>query len=370
MSRFFYNIEKLRTFACIMVIICHMHFCLFVAYIPKCLFEVHGVVQLFFTISGFVYTYSIKNYLPQNGTFLERLKISQQFLKQLCFKRFFRICPVMFFIFILTGIFYLFSSNDFSWFFIWRKAPFQILTGIFNEICQNTPERTSVFALGLGHFWTIAIEFPFYLLWPILLLIFKNNGSRAIFSLLLGLFTLFIFQYIVIVFCGYRYYSTYNNVATMFLGAFFAFIYEHLLLFVKKIKLFIHHKTFFEVFQIFLLVLAFWVIPKTSDLTKFWTHCVIQLLSVVIVVISVLNNENETWGDRILVYIGRRSYSLYAIHILVIKVNVLFANILQIFYENSKFLNLLIFMLTLWGSTELTYNYIEKPFRKLRNTWF
>lgn len=120
-------------------------------------------VDLFFVMSGFLITSIISKHLAE-----------PRFLRSFLARRSLRIWPIYYLA--LLGVFGLSllrrtPSNNEGW---WHYALYVQNVGLYWG--QPTPP----FAFSIGHTWTLAIEEQFYILWPILLLVF---GRRAIFPL-------------------------------------------------------------------------------------------------------------------------------------------------------------------------------------------
>lgn len=365
MIMIFSNIEKLRGFACILILIQHVvNICpisLFPDMVPLYLQNGSGAVHLFFAISGFVVTLSIKNLLPNDLSFLERLKSVQGSLAEFYKRRLYRICPVMLFVIASAGVFYSCVESDFSWFPALLRAPFEIILGVYNYSVESFQQVEKIHVGGIGPFWTLAVEFQFYLLWPFMLLICKNNNIRAMLSFILGIFFLFVVQHSSLEFFGYKYYATYTNVAEIFLGAFFAFIYNER--FVSKTQ----NKLLNSL--MILSLFAIWIMPEISNRNIFPPHCVITLASFFAVVFAVLINDNSriSWFGKFMVFLGKRSYSFYAVQLLLANIVVWFTN--SVYFidkssENFEIAEFSLFMISLCIVTEFVYNCIEKPLRK------
>lgn len=362
---FFNNIEKLRGFACLLILVQHVAkicpIALFRDIIPIHLQNGSGAVHLFFAISGFVVTLSIKNFLPSDSLFINRMISGRKFLSEFYKKRFFRICPVLFFVIICIGIFCFCIEDNLTWFWPYLRAPFEILCGVYNYSVENFQRLEIIHEIGMGSFWTIAVEMQFYLFWPIVLLFFRDNSARAIFSLSLGMFFLFIVQQISGDLYGYKYYVTYNNLSEIFFGAFFAFVYKES----ADIKT---NKKLLNIAVITALA-SIWIMPNISNRNIFTPHCVLTISSVSAVILAVFlnNNDDESYFGKFMVFLGKRSYSFYAIQLLLANIVVWFTN--SIYFidrssENFEISEFALFMILLCIITEFVYNCIEKPLRK------
>ena len=165
-----YSIENLRGIAALMVLICHIGMITPYLYIPAISFFQNGVT-LFFVISGFIIPYSmyLSGYeLKRFGTFI---------LKRIC-----RIEPPYLITVCLSYVIYHFISPQ-------RLPP---LFDMALHIGYLVPFFSGT--VWINHvYWTLAIEFQFYILIAFLLpLILRSNKYLAILICFLLLAMLFI----------------------------------------------------------------------------------------------------------------------------------------------------------------------------------
>ena len=155
------EIEGLRAIAVLLVLFNHLHISFFQGGFVG--------VDIFFVISGFLITMIIKKEIENN-----QFKVSN-FYK----KRIIRIAPAYFLVLLITTIsaFFLLTSYDLisyfksalassffvSNFYFWKTAG-----GYFSDNSQE---------LFLLHFWSLAVEEQFYLVWPLFLLIFFKYAN-------------------------------------------------------------------------------------------------------------------------------------------------------------------------------------------------
>ena len=127
-------------------------------------------VDLFFTLSGFLVT----------CLFIEG-KISGDRLGRFLLRRGLRIVPVYFVA--LAGVFVLVPAftNYFSIPSMSAQLPFWLF--VSNYLSQDTDLFNGMFIVG--HFWSLAVEVQFYLLWPIVILALnRRQAVRVIFALM------------------------------------------------------------------------------------------------------------------------------------------------------------------------------------------
>jgi peptidoglycan/LPS O-acetylase OafA/YrhL len=320
---------------------------------------------VFFAISGFVVTLSLKDKLSSltNDTFLERLLSARQLLAAFYKKRFFRIFPVVLFVTILVGIFLGISEKDSSWIRSLLRAPFEILCGAYSYSVETFVTQEKIHIGGIGPFWTLAIEAQFYIFWPIILLLCKDNNSRAKVSLLLGCLFLFIVYPVSLLLIGKKYYLVHNNMAELFLGSFLAFLYNGNIVYKFRRNI--------SMIMAILCALGIWCYNSTVG-DAYFTRIVPEILSIAVVALAVFaeGSFNIPGLNKVFGFLGRRSYSFYAIQLSIAQIIVWYTNSVyfpkEFLSEHEFYLyQFVIFIVVLLVVTELVYKMIEKPGRKL-----
>jgi peptidoglycan/LPS O-acetylase OafA/YrhL len=168
--------DGLRGLAILMVMIAHFnHEQLLKEYYPSigpvitkiALMGLTGV-DLFFVLSGFLIT----------GIILKYAK-SQNFLLSFYVRRFLRIFPlyylVLFFLFVVLPCF---VSFDVSTKEVGRQQVY-LWTYLSNLPLGQLNWDSEMF--GLGHFWSLAVEEHFYLVWPAIIIIFRHHLKKICF---------------------------------------------------------------------------------------------------------------------------------------------------------------------------------------------
>ena len=332
---FRHDIEILRGFSVLLVLLYHFDFNIF-----KSNFTDSGYigVDIFFIISGYVITKIIfekKNYDIINF-YIKRIK---------------RLIPVL--LFVLTSsiiIAYFIFEN-----FILKKnldSIYSIILGLSNYFFWLTStiyqfaEKNNMLFL---HTWSLAIEFQFYLLFPLALIILGKEFSKIF------LILIFILSYISIFYFYeknnmFNFYSPSSRIFEITAGC-LAYIFQ------KKIKKNINEK--FEIyfyFLGFLLILLFMIFLHNEDFHPN-PQSIIFVIGTCLILIFYKNNLGIFYKLKIH-KIGTISYSLYLWHFPIIVLSNYF--ILE-FNDFNKFL-VLIFCVIL---SILSFNLIEKKFRKL-----
>lgn len=369
--KFFDDIERLRGFACVLILLQHLiwicPYYFVISLVPSWLSIGSGAVHIFFAISGFVITYSLSGKLENlNGNFLEKLKSSRDWISKFYSKRFFRIFPIVLVVTIICGV-YLQISGATEWQLALLRSPLEILVGTFNNSVETFVSKNIIYTAGIGPFWTLAVESQFYVLWPLVLILCRSDNQRAIVSLLLGLaFALFVTP-LSNIYLGDHYYWTSNNVAELFLGSFLAYLYK----IGFKISLSKTRSNLLSLFLIFMI----WFYPSViKDVKIFYGNIIETFFSVLLIMLGVFREGSFSFFgfSKIFTYLGQRSFSFYSIQLTLANIIMWFTN--SIYFPKANlsqneffFYQFLIFMGILLVGTELLYRFIEKPSRELGN---
>lgn len=238
-------------------------------------------VDAFFVLSGYLITEIL-------------LRTQDKKLKIFYRRRFARLAPALF---LMVGVVALIAASS------WWSMPWWVpilavtytmnLTGFFTNSIHTDP---------LTPTWSLASEEQYYLLWPIILLyLVKKMSQKSIAKILLLLFALvFLLQFIL-----------YDNISSdllrhgpifrpagLLLGGAIALYRPQIL---SKVK------------PIFLVIISLALIP----LALRGSNAMIISISTAIMLIAINNPDhltkyvNKTLSLRPLIYIGKRSYSLY-----------------------------------------------------------
>jgi peptidoglycan/LPS O-acetylase OafA/YrhL len=325
-----------------------------------------GGVHLFFAISGFVVTLSLRNQLNSlsGSVFLNRLLSAKELLFSFYRKRLFRIYPVVSFVILLMCVFLNFTEDNLSWTPSFLRTSVEIFFGVYNNAVELLAEKEKIHLGGLGLFWTLAIETQFYVLWPIVLLACKTDNARAIVSLFLGFLFLMVVQPTLRAFYDFKYYAIYHNVSELFLGSFLAFLYGR-----DKDSA---EETPSKMAKLATAILALivWFYPSVSE-REFYAAIVVSSASILLVAMAVFvrGSFRIPLLHHAFSFLGSRSFSFYAVQLLVANMVVYYTN--SIYFLNEAFsedrfycYQFIIFLIVLFVLTELVYRFIEKPFRK------
>ncbi|MFP9115512.1 acyltransferase family protein [Flavobacterium sp. RHBU_3] len=351
------EIETLRALAILLVIFRHLHYSLpfTVNDYPKILQGTWSGVDLFFVISGFVITRSLsKNY----RMLTEGVITTGQFLGAFYIRRIFRLLPVSLLIlfgywllckyFSISGIFA--DSNQ-----VLTEAPYVIFY-IYNLAVPFLDNAV------LGWYWSLSIEEQFYFIYPFLLLFIKKNTSR------LMLFVAIIFAITFIVRPIYaanvtaeRLWPlfttpTYLRVDLLFAGCIIALLNTETLK-LNKLQL-----------SILALISALMVSLAGGALgfRPVLVYPIILLFSFILVYIAATEN-GVIPKNRVLNWIGGRSYSIYLLNIPMIHfTDECFFRITGATVKESPLwqggISLACSTLLMFLLAEVLFRYVEQPF--------
>ena len=273
------DIQGLRGVAIISVLLFH--------YFPK-LFSMSFLgVDLFFVISGYLITsiISIK---------LEESKFS---FKSFFLKRFCRIIiPILF-------IFLFFSFISFSILLpkdlnnLWNSvlATLLLMPNIFFWLTGGYFGSANEYKSFL-HLWSVGLELQFYFLFPfVLTVVFKNfYNKKATLTLILSIILLII--YLLIYNTNFSFFNLPGRLWEFYIGSLVFFLPK------RKKNLFLYYISLFLIF--FFLLFSF---KNYEFLNQFIivlaTGCVIYY-----------NNKNFFLTNKIFIFFGKISYSLYLLH--------------------------------------------------------
>ena len=154
------EIQGLRAFAVISVIICHLNGSIPGGFIG---------VDIFFVISGYVITKTLLNEKKQTGT----IKLSKFYLRRIN-----RILPASYVVALVTLIcaVLLLPNSEFEFFLGSFFSSIGMISNFYfwKEIDYFSPAADHI---PLLHMWSLALEEQFYLFFPILFIIFKQTKT-------------------------------------------------------------------------------------------------------------------------------------------------------------------------------------------------
>ena len=267
-------------------------------------------VKFFFTLSGFLITFLLLSENYSTG------KIN---LKYFYMRRILRIWPVYFTVVALAIIL---SLLPFEYYSI-ADTNFYL---VFSFLINFQVAASGISSSPLIILWSVAVEEQFYLLLPLLLILFTGRIRIRIFILILVISILFRHRYVDFAhFLNYHTLSVCSDLVIGCIAAYFSFHYNNF-------------KTFFQDFKKRTIIVVYLVGFSILILRNiiFPTHWLIAFRDPVIAVFFafVILEQNyseqsfyKTGRSRIITRLGKYSYGLYAYHVICITlINIFFVN--------------------------------------------
>lgn len=354
-NKFLYRpeIDGLRALSVLLVIFFHLKFSLFKGGFIG--------VDIFFVISGYLISSII----------LKEINHKSFNLSVFYLRRIRRILPllltVIFFSSLLSFFFLLpfelidFSISTISSIFFISNFYFWQYSGYFSPNADTLP---------LLHTWSLSIEEQYYILYPIILLFFlkKNNYKKLIlfiFSILIlssllfsqfsgNLKTNFPFYEKNFLFFNQSafasFYLPFGRIWELLLGYFLCIFYP------KTMQAKNINKNIFSFLGILILIFSLFLLDKNSPHPGFVT-----LIPVVGIALFILYCDSSTilyklFANKFIVFIGLISFSLYLWHLPIF----VFLNISK---DNIFLLDYIIYFISLFLISFVSWRYLEKPMR-------
>ena len=344
--KYYHNLDGLRGIAALMVVLFHFFTYDNSSYLTNLNefqkfteFGQHGV-SLFFVLSGFV----ISRILIQT-------RGSKNYFKRFYKRRILRIFP-LYYLFLIIYYYLPYVYND-SIIGFKLQLPFYFYL-------QNLTNLLNIEASGPGHFWTLAVEEHFYMLWPLVIFIVnpKNLGKVILISFIL----IFALKYLMIGEGFSINKFTFTRIDQIMLGSYLA-IFELNGFFKKKNALKIMIMIGVSVIPIGVLVYFF--SEQIYYLKEMMKYPILGIfffsLIGVLMILSEDNIFNKILSSRILQYLGRLSYGIYVWHILILVI------LSKFFISKILFIDLVLtFSLTVLMA-HVSYYYFEKYFLNLKD---
>lgn len=297
-------------------------------------------VSLFFVLSGFVITRIL---LQSRG--------SHNYFKSFYARRILRIFPLYYFSLICYYYlpYLLFSSYN---------APKFFDQLYFWSYLQNIARTFNWHSIGPGHFWSLAVEEHFYLMWPaIIYFAFRKNINTLLFTSIILFLIPLLLRYFMLgngleidVF-------TLTRLDQLTLGGILAIL---------EIKGFLDFKQLKYYISIFLAGLV--LIALTSTLDEFnmnlYKHYAFGTCYFGLIAVSAISPKgailNKLLSLRIMQYLGKISYGIYVWHVLAMDI------VNRYFLTNFVIVDFISVLLTTITISALSFKFLEKPFLDLK----
>lgn len=342
------NIEGLRGVAILFILACH--------YIGNSFSFLWIGVDLFFVLSGFLITRILLNTTSNNKYFIN-----------FYIRRALRIFPLYYFtlvIFILviprlfTTTNFEYLINDQLWFWLYSQNI------IFAR--DGWPGESS---FVLSHFWSLAIEEQFYIIWPLILYMFRHNALRLIYLILVLIF--------VAVACRMAIFNTDPSFYVLLPTRMDSLLIGSLCAVMAGVNraVLVKCARFIIWPSVFCITIVFLFSENRSYSNDFFAGCGYTILAILFASVLVLSYKsngllNSFLRNRVFTYFGRYSYGIYVFHFPIywlLRPTILNAlNFIHADHLGKIVAAVALLMITLLISM-LSYNFYEKPFLLLKS---
>ena len=306
-------------------------------------------VDIFFVISGYLITAII----------LKELTDKTFSLKNFLERRARRILPVLIFLILISSIlaFIFLSRNEllsyfksvnstlffYSNFYFWKTSPY------FESESELEP---------LLHTWSLSIEEQFYIIFPIILLIFFKYFSKYVIHFFIFIFisSILVSQYLALNTGGtLNFYFTFSRAWELALGAICSY-----LIFYKKLTINLFKKNLLSIIGLALILFSIFYFSNSTPHPSFYS-----LFPTIGTALIILFADERSFIKKILsmnffVYLGLISYSLYLWHQPLLAFG-------RIYFEDFSTLVKIALILVSLLLSIFSYHCIEKIFRNKNN---
>lgn len=348
--KYYHNLDGIRGIAALMVVIFHFFTYPNAKYLINISlyqrlteFGQHGV-SLFFVLSGFVITRILLNN-----------RENKNYFQSFYFRRVLRILPLYY---LFLFVYYIFTPllTNTDGIALKSQMPFYFYLQNFSEILNI---KTS----GPGHYWSLAVEEHFYMLWPLVIYIVHPRYIVKLIGVII--FAVFVLKYYMLE-NGFSINKfTFTRIDQILLGAYLA-VLELKGYFSKKNSLKIMLLIGISVLPLaFIVYVSSAFFPFLKEMTKYLFLGLI-FFSLIGTLIALKEDQliNQILSGSILQYLGRISYGIYIWHVLALLIL-------------NKFLISQILIIDLLFTIGLTvimahfsYFYFEKIFLRFKDTKF
>jgi peptidoglycan/LPS O-acetylase OafA/YrhL len=342
------SFDSLRALAMMAVLLCHA---------CGTLFRGGWIgVDLFFALSGYLITSLLLSEYAATNT------IS---LKKFYIKRTMRLLPPMLVLLIGANILWPLSKLPVS-----SNQQLSTISAIFYSI--NLVKDNVVG--NLSHIWSLSVEEQFYFIWPAVILVLlkfprqKIIRSIIIMVIVLSVARIFIFNYRSALIWGnfsidpYRF--TFCRLDCTLLGALLSFLLSDKAS--NDAEVFFTPKRMLWMLPLAITMLTLVIVLLASD-SPLWYNggfLVTNALCIFVVYAAIKYQSNRVFGNRVLNWLGKRSYGIYLYHFPIF----LYLEQYRVMHnwQSSLVITVLRFAISI-GVAALSYKYLEQPILNLRS---
>ncbi|MCQ2752222.1 MAG: acyltransferase [Coriobacteriales bacterium] len=355
-KRYIPSLDGLRTLAVFAVILYHLN-------VPGSQGGLLGVT-VFFVLSGYLITGILINEFETSGS----IKLLKFWLRRIR-----RLFPAIVFVVLIVACFCIFINHP-----LLTKMKPDIIPGLFwFENWWYVIRDMSYFeALGdpspLTHFWSLAIEEQFYLVWPIILLIiFKLGGNKKIVRILCLILAaisagLMAFLYDPLIDPTRVYYGTDTRAFSLLIGGWLSIVWPGIT-FTENRTQTVSRKSIaiFDIvaFIALLGLLAMMIFVEGTSAFMYRGGIVIASILTAVIIANLVHPRtllSKIFSFYPLVWLGKRSYAMYLWHFPII---LLLKPLVRLEGGYPWWFVLLAIALTILISA-ISFTFVEEPIRK------
>jgi peptidoglycan/LPS O-acetylase OafA/YrhL len=296
-------------------------------------------VYIFFTISGFLITFLMLK---------EENSVGKFNLGFFYVRRILRIWPLYYLLMIL-GLYVLpnlkhgfdFSGNE-----------LMNTTFLNNFAMKGTPPNVNIA-------WSVAIEEQFYLVWPLLFILFRNKQMLSLICI-----TLFIVSTFYTMDCQDTYFDTLANIRYLMVGCWGAIFY-----FKHKERISTNYLLQPQGFYFVIALLILFTLVKYFYSTYSNLSLILMPVLYLYLVIYSVDKSTEDGKGSLFSRLGKYTYGMYMYHpMIMIFTEIIFdAYRIERFHGPLKFICPAVTLLATIGLSILSYEFFEKHILKLKN---
>lgn len=313
-------------------------------------------VDLFFVLSGFLIT----------GGILDKKKGKRFSFKQFYWNRILRIFPVYFvsLVSVLTTII-IFNLESYH-LFIEEQWIFWTFTENIYFAFQGWPKEIGL----LNHFWSLAIEEQFYLVWPLFLFFLPR---KYILTFCLILISIAIFLRFIYSDPNFSYFFTLTRMDSLVMGAIGAYIIRNNIEALNRFIILSFILSLLSIITVYNYSNGFSLTHPNTIKYGFSTLSIFFTISIIMVFNT---NKSSDWyitflSIKALQSIGKYSYAIYAYHwILYIA---FYPRLLALLKEQGiqfpNYLSIILFLIGIYLLSFISYQLMEKRFLSKKVTF-
>jgi peptidoglycan/LPS O-acetylase OafA/YrhL len=351
MKKHIVQLDGLRFYAVLMVMVAHWLQWQWTNPILKGIYFSHGVT-LFFVLSGFLITdILLRNRDQYNSKNLNKWVLVKNFY----IRRFFRIFPLYYLL-----IFALFFAD-----YQKTREIFPWLVSYTSNIYQSIHH---VYIGEFNHFWSLAVEEQFYLFWPFLILFIRPKKTLVTIFVVI-LFSLLLKAYLFYFVDGWMAgaYFTFSCMHALGLGAVLAYFKNYKPEVIKRLS---KPKWLYLSGAVYIVLLIFQNTYEWHWYKNIFEDFFFAVFAMFIILRASTNGFKgiAKWGleNRFVVYSGKISYGLYVFHLFIPSLYMYMLDYFDFVIHRTVIYFGVLYMMT-FAAAYISWNLIEAPINRLKN---